>query len=168
MRDGAGLLSEVRSVFCGEPSGRVPRFGKEPIRRGDYGIAYLRALFLEDDLGLACGQLFLADGAGYVTERRGRREHGAELPQRPLTLGVRVGLAADQGAFLGHIVMVGVLDVFGNVDHLGLAGDRPGGLSEGGGGTENEQGEKSDFHGVFSRLRWEWLHPRYQFKELSF
>jgi hypothetical protein len=100
----------------------------------------LGALLFEHDLGFFRSQLFFAEGAGYVAERRGRRQHGAELPQWALSLRVGVGGsgAADERALLRHIMLLGVADVFRHLDGLRLAGDRGSGLSEGGGGTENE------------------------------
>ena len=53
----AGFSDMVKPVELREPGG-------------------LRALLFEDDLGLLGGLLFLAEGAGYVAERRGRREQG--------------------------------------------------------------------------------------------
>lgn len=79
MRVVAGLLSEVKGVFC-ETCGRAPCFRKEPIGREARSPSNLRALFFEDDLGLAGGQLFLTDGAGYIAERRRRWGHGAKFP----------------------------------------------------------------------------------------
>src|SRR6266567_2215527 len=114
----------------------------------------LRALLFENGFGLPGGLLFLAEGAGYVAERRGLGQRRAELPERTLALRVGVGSSADESGLGRERMRLGMQRMAGRLNNLWLAGECS--LSEGAGGTENEADEERDFHRCLVRVDMGW------------
>src|SRR5579862_3741900 len=119
---------------------------RNPCRTGSTRTT-LRALFLEDNLSFLDGQFLPAESTSYVAQWCWRGQGRAEFPEWAFPLCVGIVSAANQWAFRGQSMQVGVFGVVRNYGHVGLAGDDGPVLSKRGcGGNEDEQRKNCDFH----------------------